>query len=1476
MSIFRFFSNRTHRAESQRCTEGVGAVRPRGVRRLCRIEQMEKRTLLAVDPTGLTNAAMGTGAEVSLTAYEEDWSTTGETTGLTADAQTAGLGTDANGTSDVTSNYVSPDPISAGLVFSEDNYDGQTNDTQPDTFIFGWVGGAEGTLCTQIVLDAKDGLLFDLDLTSNVTNGKYGGFACVIDQTRSDSTIDFDKITITQTSEQIKLSFADGYGLAAGQKLYFTVDLDRVIADSLYGSDVNGIDLQAYLTYSATFDHSQYSTPEIQGQGMSDSYETPEALVGVLPTDGWNSDTENAENKTAGGFAEVVQTPLPCTITGTVWADLSLDCTVDDAATERRFEGVTITLTSTDGSVSKTTTTNSDGYYEFTNLDPTLVYTVTESTQPDDYYDSPKPCGTNSKTGIQPEPSGTAVVNFAEIPYASLSGHVWEDNDNDGVWDDGEKAIAGATVYLLDENGDRIDGKVATTQTNGSYEFTSLVEGTYGLEQILPEGYYNGTYAIGTITTVVDDPAKNTGTKTTLADKETDEVTGIVLSRGAVGENFDFGELPPAEIIVTVWADMSQDCTIDEGETRISGVEVSLYDSEGNVVASGTTGTDGTCQFADLDPRITYSLSETKQPEGYYDSPKPCGTNTKTDLQPPAGGTLTTQIAELPYASISGYVWEDENNDGVWDDDEPAIPGATVYLLDADGNRIEGKSTTTNADGYYAFTSLETGTYGLEEILPDGYVNGKYVKGGGTIRDLDGNATDNSTGTDSITGTTSFVKQIELTAGSKGVNFNFGELSPASLEGIVYYDEDYDGVYDEGEELLSGVTVKLIASDDTVLTAITDTNGAFLFENLTPFETYTLEETQPTGYLDARETVGTGGGESSTWVWSPYTDNDTITEITLGNGFKATGYRFGEVKPASISGNVFQDGDAVEYEEGETKPSVENTDKTGVYKSGDKMIGGVTLTLGDASGEPILDANGNKITATTDSDGHYIFENLFPGTYTVMESQPDQYDDGLDTPGSKDGFAFNQGVTVPDDYATISGNIPANDAIAEIPLKAGDAATDYNFSEIVTNSVTTPDPTPGGYSGGSSPGVNPSILSPSPTLVGSNSGTGSNYSPNGTHLTTQLGGGLTLSYAWHLAVINGGSPRQRSQTYSTFIAEQNGTLVSSLNGVTPEAWGVKNLGGAAWMMIDSNGNVIQLATLGLPGGTPLSGDWDGDGVEEAGVYYGGYFWLDTDGDGLFGDSDLWIQLGDGYDHPVAGDWDGDGRSDIGVYGVEWGGDRVALESKPGTPDLSNRTEIANLAHPIKNVPPWVPQATDRVKTLRNTDGLLRQDLVDHVFRFGADQDIPVTGDWNSDGVTNIGLFRDGKWSFDMDGDGRFTESDRTNEFGAQGDLPITGDWSGDGHVQIGVFRDGMFILDSNSNRQLDSNDRRVYMEDYQSGDIPVAFDYNGDGVTEVGVYRPNLWQQLESDVALQDSHPGRNADVDTAEDAAEQPLLQTQ
>jgi hypothetical protein len=108
----------------------------------------------------------------------------------------------------------------------------------------------------------------------------------------------------------------------------------------------------------------------------------------------------------------------------------------------------------------------------------------------------------------------------------------------------------------------------------------------------------------------------------------------------------------------------------------------------------------------------------------------------------------------------------------------------------------------------------------------------------------------------------------------------------STLAGIVYIDNNDNGVSDAGELGITGVTITLAGTDDlgdvnqTVITAI---DGSYKFEIRSG--TYSLAEMQPAGYLDGQDSVGSLGGTL---------DNDSITAIHVNSGEQGTGYNFGE------------------------------------------------------------------------------------------------------------------------------------------------------------------------------------------------------------------------------------------------------------------------------------------------------------------------------------------------------------------------------------------------------------------------------------------------------------------------------------------------------------------------------------------------------------------------------------------------------
>ena len=274
---------------------------------------------------------------------------------------------------------------------------------------------------------------------------------------------------------------------------------------------------------------------------------------------------------------------------------------------------------------------------------------------------------------------------------------------------------------------------------------------------------------------------------------------------------------------------------------------------------------------------------------------------------------------------------------------------------------------------------------------------------------------------------------------------------------------------------------------------------------------------------------------------------------------------------------------------------------------------------------------------------------------------------------------------------------------------------------------------------------------------------------------------------------------------------------------------------ATWMLADANGNVTRTLRFGPDNGTPVTGDWSGDGTTKIGVFLDGAWFFDMNGNGVWDEPDLWLRLGKAGDQPVVGDWDGDGKSDIGIFGPAWSGDQQAVKHEPGLSGAGESGPGATAAQ-HKNIPHDAHQTALGLRMLRPTSvGRFREDLIDHVFQYGKSKDIPVAGDWNGKGVATIGVFRDGEWFLDSDGDGKWSQGNIHAHFGQAGDIPVVGDWTGDGVTKIGVYRQGVWYLDTNNNHILDAQDQILRLGG--PGDVPVVGDWNGDGMDKIGIYR---------------------------------------
>ncbi len=131
--------------------------------------------------------------------------------------------------------------------------------------------------------------------------------------------------------------------------------------------------------------------------------------------------------------------------------------------------------------------------------------------------------------------------------------------------------------------------------------------------------------------------------------------------------------------------------------------------------------------------------------------------------------------------------------------------------------------------------------------------------------------------------------------------------------------------------------------------------------------------------------------------------------------------------------------------------------------------------------------------------------------------------------------------------------------------------------------------------------------------------------------------------------------------------------------------------------------------------------------------------------------------------------------------------------------------------------------------------------VDEVFPFGIDTDTPVIGDWNGDGIDDVGVRRNNRFFLDANGNHAWDVGvDEVFPFGVSTDTPVIGDWNGDGIDDVGVRRNHLFFLDANGNRSWDVGVDEVFPFGV-STDTPVTGDWNGDGIDDVGVRRNQLF-----------------------------------
>jgi len=266
-----------------------------------------------------------------------------------------------------------------------------------------------------------------------------------------------------------------------------------------------------------------------------------------------------------------------------------------------------------------------------------------------------------------------------------------------------------------------------------------------------------------------------------------------------------------------------------------------------------------------------------------------------------------------------------------------------------------------------------------------------------------------------------------------------------------------------------------------------------------------------------------------------------------------------------------------------------------------------------------------------------------------------------------------------------------------------------------------------------------------------------------------------MNYAYRMTGYNA--------TYNEYTAPGNTVQITTWDCPVPVTNTVGLYSQGTWMFregFDDDSPVI-LFQFGpnTVGWTPITGDWDGDGIDGIGLYKEGLFALrDVSEAGVV---DYVYRFGPSTDdwQPIVGDWNGDGTDTVGVY-------------RNGRFRLSDSHED--------------PQ-------------------VDYEFIFGMNEDgwTALAGDWNQDGRDLVGVYKEGLFLLQRSFQSRPIGSSLRFGPNATGWQAVSGDWDEDGISTIGLFQRGNWRL-RNTNTA-------------GTPDIGFIFGTNEDGWYPIASYR---------------------------------------
>lgn len=544
---------------------------------------------------------------------------------------------------------------------------------------------------------------------------------------------------------------------------------------------------------------------------------------------------------------------------------------------------------------------------------------------------------------------------------------------------------------------------------------------------------------------------------------------------GRATKRANFTASPRLSLGDKVWADIDDDGVYETGEQPIAGVKLNLYEDT-NLDNQYTPGVDQSMGMLTTDANGMYLFTDLF-PGKYVVQVDP----TNFQLTGPLDGLRSSLDGEAPV---------DPDNDQDNDDNGTPMSGAGVV---SQAIMLMGDSEPTN-DGDHddSNRTVDFGFFGFDLVL-DKAVEQTTVAPTETLNykikiDNDGpSAAENTTFEDVLPDFVTFVSGSTSLAGvgvshSGGVvTADLGTMQPGDsiiVTIVATVDAAATGILVNTATVSAPKEVNLSNNTDTVSNPLSPRIDLQIdkTDSRDPVEpgstfSYTLDiknngpssatgvvitDTLPvTGvtYVGASQTPDTNDGRVLTFdvgnLASGATASVTI-EVRVDDDFTGT-----LINEANVRGNETEttllNNDDVEPTVVEAQPAslgghvfVDKNDN-GVFDDGETPLGGVPVRLEGTDSQN----NFVSLSTITDTDGSYLFEDLKPGRYRVIETQPERYRDGQDHIGTLGGFrGADPGPNlIPNNLTTQE----IDDLFLGIELAGGDVGVNYDFGELAVN-----------------------------------------------------------------------------------------------------------------------------------------------------------------------------------------------------------------------------------------------------------------------------------------------------------------------------------------------------------------------------------------------------------------------------------------